>query len=194
VLVNCFATQEVVWLKWTPPPPTHTHTHTHTHTTTHTYARALTPFAGLKKIAALQPHLFEGSHVSECVAAAAALEAADDRLRPGSGAWSTVRRGSVRPLSGSDAGIGSSSGDASRGGVTSPGSVAHSAYRSGSLRPPRPAGGMSLSSPGSRALSVAPSCSTAGASTIGGAPMSLLAGGTSAAVVPGASFSRSRRF
>lgn len=169
---------------------------------------------GLKNIAVVKPHLFEGVSAAACIAEAAIDAAAVDSLRPGSGAWLTVRRGSVRPTEAYKASLRSRN---DRGSVISAAgssvfvacSSSHSATNTGAtsesyrdhgmrgLNPMRsalPGLRASVETANSHAGSRAPSISSlVSGSTIGGAPMRLLAGSATDAR-PGVSFSKSERF
>ena len=139
---------------------------------------------GIKSLAATQPQLFEGESAERITATARAELEMAELLLPGVGASSTIRRGSVRP----DGTFGTfRTGGSLRG---SGGSVVSSGFGYAGLSPR--GGGTPLS----RAPSLSSSRVSSGvASTIGGAPMNLLAGSRgSRARSPGTSFSHSSRF
>ena len=165
------------------------------------------PLAGIKGLLALRPELFEGSAAEHAIASARADVAAAEALLPGHGAALTIRRGSVRPsgslgsfraggsLRGSGGSVisGMGGGGSVRGGGTpfsGPTSLAGFNPSMGGR-----AAGVAALSPGSRAPSISSRMTSGGASTIGGAPMRLLAGGKAdGAAVPGQSFGHCPRF
>lgn len=166
------------------------------------WANAVLLTGGIKGLLHLRPELFEGSAAEHAVSSALAEAAAAETLLPGEGPDSTLRRGSVRPdgsfgsfrsggaLRGSGGSVVSGMGDSRRGTPLTRYSGPRSVAGGGGGR-----AGASGFSPGSRAPSISSRMTTGAASTIGGAPMRLLAGGSAAgAAAPGQSFSHSPRF
>lgn len=169
-----------------------------------------TPLAGIKGLLALRPELFEGSAAEHAIASARADVAAAEALLPGHGAALTIRRGSVRPggslgsfraggsLRGSGGSVISGMGGGGGGGSVRGGGTPFSGRSSLTGFDPSMGGraaGVAALSPGSRAPSISSRMTSGGASTIGGAPMRLLAGGKAdGAAAPGQSFGHCPRF